>query len=187
MKKIVFSLLSLSCLIVACNNSGTSGNDKKDSSAPGNISSNMSSNETKAERNRQTALAGVQAINTHDVEAVLKDATADAIDYGDGSMPPVKNIDSVKTFLKLWLTAFPDVKGEHLMALSDADGTNVIVVGEWSATFKNDFMGMKATGKSYKLWDGDLFTFNADGKMTSHRSIQSNTSIMMQVGAKMSR
>ena len=48
-------------------------------------------------------------------------------------------------------------------------------------------MGMKATGKSFKYWDGDLFTFNSDGKITEHRGIQSSMVPMMQVGAKMGK
>ena len=147
--------------------------------------SSTSAAESKAEKNRQTALVSVQAFVAHDFDAVFKDVTTDGVDYGDGSMAPVKNIDSVKAGMKAWTTAFPDVKGENLMALSDADGSHVIVIGEWSGTFKNDFMGMKATGKSFKYWDGDLFTFNDEGKIASHRAIQSNMTSMMQVGAKM--
>ncbi len=45
-------------------------------------------------------------------------------------------------------------------------------------------MGIKPTGKSYKVKDVDLFTFNDDGKITEHRSVQSSSTIMMQTGAK---
>ena len=143
--------------------------------------------ESKAEKNRQTALTSVQAFSAHDFDAVFKDVASDGVDYGDGTMPPVKSIDTIKAGMKAWTAAFPDVKGENLMALSDADGSHVIVVGEWSGTFKNDFMGMKATGKSFKYWDGDLFSFNDEGKITSHRSVQSSMTPMNQVGAKMSK
>jgi predicted ester cyclase len=180
MKKIIFPLLAASLFIIACNS------DKKEESSD-KKETMSSSAESKAEKNRQTALASVKAFSAHEWDAVFKDVTADGADYGDGSMPPVKNIDTVKAGMKAWVTAFPDVKGENLMALSDADGSHVIVVGEWTGTFKNDFMGMKATGKSFKYWDGDLFNFNDDGKITSHRSIQSNMTPMAQVGAKMSK
>jgi len=182
MKKIIFLLLAIGALS-ACNNSGSSSEEKKDTTS--GAMSTTSSNESKAERNRQTALAGVRAVNAHDADAMLKDVTKDAIDYGDGSDKPVKGIDTIKAGIASWLKAFPDVKGENLMALSDADGSHVIVVGEWSGTFKNDFMGIKATGKSFKYWDGDLFTFNDEGKMTDHRLIQSFMTLMSQVGAKM--
>ena len=186
MKKVMFFLLTSSFLIVACNNDKKDdSSEKKESMSSENKENMTQSADSKAEKNRQTALASVMAVNSHDVDAMLKDATPDGADYGDGSMPPIKGLDSVKAAIKGWMNSFPDIKGENLEALSNANGSKVIVVGEWSATFKKDFMGMKATNKSYKIWDGDLFTFNDEGKITSHRSIQSGMTSMMQVGAKM--
>ena len=181
MKKSFF-LIPVLALFAACNNSGSSSENKKDTTS--NMST-MPSGENKAERNRQTALAGVKAVSAHDANAMMKDVTTDAIDYGDGTGKPVKSVDSVKVYLNAWLYAFPDVKGENLEAFSNSDGSKVVVIGEWSGTFKNDLMGMKATGKSFKYWDGDLFTFNDEGKMTTHRSIQTWMTTMNQVGAKM--
>jgi len=181
MKKLFFLLIIPAC-VIACNNSGSSSGEKTDSSS---MKSNISMD--KHEQNAKTALEDVQAFSAHDIDGALAHSTTDAIDYGDGSMPPVKNMDSIKTFLKAFVAAFPDVKGENLTAYANADGSQVVVVGEWRGTFKNDFMGMKATGKSYKVWDGDIFTFNDEGKITSHRAIQSNMTIWAQVGAKMSK
>ena len=146
-----------------------------------------SSMNNKAEKNRQTALASVQAISAHDIDAAFKEVTADGVDYGDGNTAPIKGLDAVLPIVKAWLNAFPDNKGENLEAYSNADGSKVIVVGQWTGTFKNDFMTMKATNKSYKAWDGDVFEFNDQGKIISHRAIQSNMTLMMQVGAKMDK
>jgi len=182
MKNVMFFLLASSLLLAACNSDKKGeSTDKKETAS----SENKDAASAKAEKNRQTALAGVRAFNAHDVDAMMKDVAPDAVDYGDGSMSPTKNVDSIKAGIKAWMASFPDVKGENLEAFSNADGSKVVVIGEWSGTFKNDFMGMKATGKSYKLWDGDLFTFNDEGKMTSHRGIQSSMTPMMQVGAHM--
>jgi predicted ester cyclase len=186
MKKIIFSLLAASLIMLACNSDKkTESSDNKETMSSDN--KEAMSSESKAEKNRQTALASVKAFSAHDWDGVFKDATADGLDYGDGSMPPLKSVDSIKAVIQTWVAAFPDVKGEDLEAFSNADGSKVIVVGEWSGTFKNDFMGMKATGKSFKYRDGDVFTFNDEGKITSHRSIQSNITAMAQVGAKMSK
>lgn len=176
MKKIIFSFLTVSLLIAACDN-------KKTESSGSDMSMN-STMESKAEKNKQTALASIMAVSNHDADAALKEVAADGVDYGDGSMAPIKNVDSIKAFLKAWLMAFPDVKGENFMALTD-DGTHVAVIADWSGTFKNDFMGMKATGKSYHVKDVDILTFNEEGKMISHRSIVPNMVIMSQVGAAM--
>ena len=181
MKKSFFLIPALA-LFAACNNSGSSAENKKDTTS--NMST-MSSNESKADRNRETALRGSQAVNAHDVNAMLKDVTTDAVDYGDGSGKPTKGVDSVKAGITAWLDAFPDVKGENLEAFSNADGSKVIVLGKWTGTFKKDLMGMKATGKSFKYWDGDIFTFNDAGKITAHQSIQSPVTLITQVGSKM--
>ncbi len=82
-------------------------------------------------------------------------------------------------------TAFPDMKGENLMAISE--GNHVAVFGDWSGTFKGEIMGMKPTGKSFKIKDVDLYTFNDKGQITEHRSVQSMQTMMLQVGAKINK
>ena len=184
MKKIILSLLASSLLVVACNSDKkTETSDSKDtmSSDKGAMSS---AGESKAEKNRETALAASKAVNAGDLDVAFKNVAPDAVDYNDGSMPPMKNIDSIKAGIKGWMAAF-EVKEGNMEAFSNADGSKVIVTGEFTGTFKNDFMGMKATGKSFKYTDGDIFTFNDDGKITSHKSIQSNMTLISQVGAKM--
>jgi len=172
------SILLLTVLwLAACNN-------EKKAEPADSIQTASAPTDNKAEKNKQTALAGAMAVNAHDAEAMLKDVASDAVDYGDGSMPPVKGLDSIKAGIKSWLAAFPDVKGENFMALTD-DGSHVAVIADWTGTFKNDFMGIKATGKGYKLKDADIFTFNSEGKITEHRSLQPNSNMMNQVGAKM--
>jgi predicted ester cyclase len=180
MKKVTLFLMAVTCIaMTACNDDKkTETTDKKDSMS--------SATETKAEKNKKTALASAMAINTHDVDVVLKDAAPDGMDLGDGSMPPTKGIDSIKAGMKNFFAAFPDLKGEDFEALSNADGSKVIVLAKWSGTFKNDFMGMKATGKSYaKINDADIFTFDENGKITSHANVQSNMTYMNAVAAMM--
>jgi hypothetical protein len=46
-------------------------------------------------------------------------------------------------------------------------------------------MGMKATGKSFKVNDVDIFKFNDAGKMIEHRNVQSNATVAAQVGMSM--
>ncbi len=104
---------------------------------------------------------------------MLKNSDANIVDYGDGSGPVIRNLDSLKVGMKGWLDAFPDYKSENLTAI--ADGDKVAVYGDWSGTFKKDFMGMKSTGKTFNAKDVDIFTFNDAGKITEHRSVQSMT------------
>lgn len=173
---IAFTLLA----IASCNESvqdDGAPDTKKDTTVAG------MSVEDKEERNKKTALASINAITTRNVDEILKDATPNSIDYGEGSMPPAKGVDSIKVGLKSFLDAFPDYKGDNLEAV--ADGDYVYVSGDWSGTFKNDLMGMKATGKSFKVKDVDIFKFNDEGKITEHRAIVPISVVMEKVGAKM--
>ena len=125
--------------------------------------------EAKEQRNIQAAKELVENVSSHNTDAALKNADPGIADYGDGSMGVVKGVDSVKKYINLFLQAMPDFKGDNFMYF--ADGDRVAVVGEWSGTFKNDMMGMKATGKSFKIKDVDIFKFNDEGKIVEHRSI----------------
>ena len=175
MKKNFLVFIAAVLSIAACNNDKTPASEDKKMSDE----KMSSSTEDKEERNKKTALASIDGVNKHDADAVLKDAASDMVDYGDQDTPRAKGIDSTKAGLSNWLHAFPDVKGDNLQAVADGDW--VVVWGDWSGTFKNDFMGMKATGKSYKTKEADIFKFNDDGKITEHRSLSTGEAEMNQV------
>ena len=180
MKPLLIITTAISCLAIACNSS--SSTTEKTDSAAATVSVPKPN---PAEKNKQTALASLEAINNHNIDAVFKDATNDIADYGNGGGPAIKGKDSVNANLKMFLTSFPDIKGENLMAI--AEGNHVAVFGDWSGTFKKEIMGMKPTNKSFKMKDVDLFTFSDDGKITEHHSVQSNEYMMMQIGVKMKK
>lgn len=172
MKKLIIGIASASCLLMACNN-------KSSTTATGTDSTTSNSNKIK-----QIALNSDLAFNNKDAEAVYKDCSSDFVDYGTaGESKPMKNIDSMKTNLKQLFVAFPDFKVENLYAI--AQGDTVMVLGDWSGTFKSEYMKIKPTGKSFKLTDVDVYTFNKDGKINSHKSIQSETKILYQLGIPM--
>ena len=178
MKKFFLSAFLAALFLTACNDAA------KDDGVAGDNQSANASQDDKEERNKKTALASMEAINTtHNVDSILRDATPDAVDYGEGSMPPVKGIDSIKVGFQQFLNAFPDYKGENFHAV--ADGDYVYVSGDWSGTFQKDLMGAKATGKSFKIKDVDIFRFNDAGKIIEHRAIVPWGVVMQQVGAQM--
>ncbi len=84
--------------------------------------------------------------------------------------------------MKDFFAAFPDVKGDSLVFLGQGD--TVVVMGTWSGTFKGGMGRMKPTGKKFKVFDEDIFSFNKDGKITSHRSVQSENTYISQVSGK---
>ena len=181
MKKIfLLASLATALFFTACNNGGgdtTAGADsKKDSTGM--------TEEQKEERNKNAVMASINifASGGTDVDAILKDVTSDAIEYGDGTMPSQKGRDSIANGMKMWLASF-ESKGKDLEAV--ADGNLVYVSGEWTVTWKTDFMGAKANGKSTTYRDVDIFTFNDDGKITSHRSTYPSGSVLSALGVPM--
>ena len=179
MKRIFIAITIVALSFLACNNDKTADTSNGTDSA----SNGMNSKQDMKERNKEIAMASAKGFNDHNSDEILKNVTADFVEYGDGSMPPVKGSDSAKAFVKMFMASVPDYKVENLMAL--ADGDHVAVIGDWSGTFKKDLMGMKATNKQFKVKDVDIFTFNADGKITEHRSIQSMDNIFKQLGTSM--
>ena len=178
MKRLLAMLVVVCLLTIGCTNTPNTATDK-DSSRMSNAATGVNSSNDMVEKNRATALASVQGFINHDANATLKDIAPDFVDYGDGSSPPIKGMDSCKAMINSMLTAFPDFNGANLMTL--ADGSHVAVFGDWSGTFKGNMKNMSPTGKSFKLKDVDLFTFNNNGQITEHRSVQSAEAMMMQV------
>ncbi|MES2427152.1 MAG: ester cyclase [Bacteroidota bacterium] len=168
MKKIILSAAIAVLFLSACNQKAEITAKTIDTTA------------TLLERNKQTALNSDLAFNKHDVEASVKDYAAGFVEYGNGSGKVMKNIDSIKTSTKEFFTAFPDFKGDDFHVF--AAGDTVIITGVWTGTFKSEFMKIKPTGKSFKAPDADIFTFNKEGKITSHRNIQSNSTFFVQLG-----
>jgi len=177
MNKLLFSAFVISFMI-ACEQTPDNGSSGSDSTAV----ASTSSLEEKEDRNKQTALAISREVGGGNLDSAFRHAAADIIDYGDGSGPAIKNKDSILAGIKGFVGAFPDYKGDNFEAVSDGD--RVFVYGDWSGTFKNDFMGMKATGKSFKVKDVDMFKFNDKGEIIEHRAIMPWSVIMNQVGAQ---
>lgn len=176
MKKMFLPMVISILLLTACNNVKKTDEGIKEEKM-------TDSAERKEERNKETALASVNAFIAGDIDKTLQNVTADAIDYGDGSMPVIKGKDSIIVFVKQWREAFSDYKADNLVAL--ADGDYVVIWGTWEGTFKTDFMRMKTAGKKIKINDVDIFKFNSEGKITEHRSIQSSAEMMKQLGGNM--
>jgi len=180
MKKLLLFMGLVPWMMSCNNNTPAAANAAADS-----VVAAMTAKDSVLEKNKAVALASVQAFTPGKLDEVFKDVTADAVDYGDGSMKPVKGVDSIKANVREFMKAFPDYKGENFLAIGD--GNHVAVFADWSGTFKNPFLGVKPTGKSFKVKDVDLFTFNDQGKMTEHRSVQSSRTILDMVGFKMKK
>lgn len=138
--------------------------------------------ESKEERNKKIIKEVTAALNDHDFDKLTSMMTDDAVENGDGFGHTVKGRDSINANMKNFFSSFPDFKGKDFRYY--ADGDNVVVTGIYSGTFKKDMGKMKANGKSFKFNDADIFTLNDEGKITAHRYIQSDATMMSQISGK---
>jgi len=162
-------LFAIAVIMASCNNEKKEDADKKETPS--------SAMESKQERNKKIIMASMDAVGKGDVDGIVKDAGAKFTDYGDGSMPAITNIDSLKGMLKMLTTSIEGYKPENPMVF--ADGDYVIVYADWTGVFKNDFMGIKATGKPVKMKDTDIFKLSDDGKVIEHRNTLNLAAVLM--------
>lgn len=183
--KQIFLAVFAALFFAACNNdAATPTTGAAADTTKMNTDNASNDREAKEARNKQIVEASLKSFeNGGNMEGFFKDVAPDIVDYGDGSVKPVKGIDSLRAFLKMWMTAIPDYKGSDFTTV--ADGDNVVVYGTWSGTWKSDLMGAKATGKSFKVKDADLFKLSDDGKILEHRNVVPMGEIARQIGMKM--
>src|SRR5882672_7448202 len=102
-------LVVFSVFIISCNSAGnTPATTAKDS-----VSAEAAARTAALEKNKATALASVEAFGSGKLDDAFKNVTADAVDYGDGMMAPVKGRDTIIAQIKVFLAAFPDYKGSN--------------------------------------------------------------------------
>ena len=142
----------------------------------------MNVNETKGQEHKQIVSSMIEALNKHDAVAMFKFYAPNYLDYGDGSSKPMA-LDSTRSAYEEWFHTFPDFKADNLKYLVSDDW--LVVWGDWSGTWKGDFMKQKATGKSFKVVDADFYRFNDEGKIVEHHNVQPFSSIWTQIGLKM--
>jgi steroid delta-isomerase-like uncharacterized protein len=165
--------------LIACENKN--GNDTGDT--PGDTDSSKAERvESKEDRNKKIVKEAMAALNDHNIEKMVGMMSDDVVDYADGISRQIKGKDSIRANMTVFFNAFPDFKASELRYF--ADGDHVVVLGEYSGTFKKDLGKMKATNKSFKFPDADVFTLTDDGKISSHRYIQPDATLFGQVGAK---
>jgi steroid delta-isomerase-like uncharacterized protein len=88
--------------------------------------------------------------------------------------------DGVKTFFRLQLAAFPDLR----MDVQDivADGSKVVARVRYTGTQQGDFQGMPATGKSVDVQLVDIFAFDGEGRVREHWGVLDQLTLLQQLG-----
>lgn len=88
--------------------------------------------------------------------------------------------DGVKTFFRIQIAAFPDLR----LAVEDivADGAKVVARVRYSGTQQGEFQGMPATGKAVDIQLIDIFAFADDGRVREHWGVIDLMTMMQQLG-----
>lgn len=131
-----------------------------------------------AARNKASVLKAYELVNARKFDEFVQLVTEDHADHA--AMPEAKGREALKKNMMDFVAAFPDFKIESRQMLAEGDW----VMG-WvniSGTFQNDFMGIKANGKSFKISDVDILKFNADGLALEHWAVQDYCAMFSQLG-----
>ena len=88
--------------------------------------------------------------------------------------------DGVKTFFRMQIAAFPDLR----MTVEDvvADGAKVVARVRYTGTQQGEFQGMPPTGKAVDVQLIDIFRFDDDGRVGDHWGVIDLMAMMQQLG-----
>jgi steroid delta-isomerase-like uncharacterized protein len=119
-------------------------------------------------------------INARDIDGFGEHLADDFVEHEmTPGLAPTKA--GVKTFFRMQLTAFPDLR----MDVEDvvANGDKVVARVRYTGTNLGEFMGMPATGKRVDVQLIDMFRFGEDGFVREHWGVMDALAMMQQLGA----
>ncbi|GAA4385090.1 ester cyclase [Hymenobacter koreensis] len=168
--KLLLINVSILLFLIGCNTKKTYPDTNTDKT---NLIAKEHAQDSIEGRNKQIALLCIKSWSEGNVDEIVKHLAPNTIEFGDESTPPVQGVDNAKQFMHLWNSSVKDYRSDNELAV--AEGDYVFVYAGWSGTFKNDFMGMKTSGKSFKFKDVDIFKFNKNGQIIEHRAVHFST------------
>jgi len=120
-----------------------------------------------------------EVMNQHKMETVDALCAADFTDHNPEPGHSGKGTADLKQVFAGWNAAFPDmhVAVDNMVAEGDMVATAFTVTGTW----KGEMMGMKPTGKSFKV-NGTDFVKIKDGKATDRWGAFDTYGMLMQIG-----
>lgn len=128
-------------------------------------------------QNKASILKAYDYFNTKNFDAFATLLADNFVEYA--APQPVTGKAAVVQSLKDYMGAFPDF---HItVSKVVAEGNTVMALITTTGTWKNDMMGMTATGKSFKVMDVDIVEFDANGKATAHWAVQDPMVMMSQI------
>jgi steroid delta-isomerase-like uncharacterized protein len=133
----------------------------------------------KEEQNKEVVRKAIDAFNKQDLALYLsyhtENYTSREVFY-----PEPLTREEVAEFMPRYWHAYPDahVDTQYIYA----EGDRVIVENIMSGTLENDFDDLKATGRSFKVWEACVFDMK-DGKIEAARVYTDRLTINEQLGA----
>jgi steroid delta-isomerase-like uncharacterized protein len=126
-----------------------------------------------------TARRLYERLNAGDVDGFGDLLTDDFIEHeGIPGLAPSK--DGVKTFFRMQIAAFPDLR----LTVEDVidDGEKAVARVRYTGTQDGEFQGMPATGKAVDVQLIDIFAFADDGRVREHWGVIDLLAMMQQLG-----
>ena len=119
-------------------------------------------------------------LNVGDVDAFGDLLADDFVEHEESpGLAPTK--DGVKSFFRMYIGAFPDLRMEAEDVLMSGD--KVVARVRATGTDQGEFMGMPPTGKSVDVQLIDILRFGDDGLVHEHWGVFDALAMMQQLGA----
>ena len=118
-------------------------------------------------------------INAGDIDG-FGDLLADDFVEHEGLPGLAPSKDGVKTFFRMQIAAFPDLR----FTVEDviAEGDKVVARARYTGTQQGEFQGMPASGKAVDVQLIDIFRFAGDGRVAEHWGVLDLMTMMQQLG-----
>lgn len=124
----------------------------------------------------------LQFINTCDrkiAEEIIDDEKV--VFTAPTSPEPMRGVDAYIGVVQMMRSGMPDIQWQMEEMIAEED--KVVCRFTMSGTQSNPFMGMPATGKSFRVTAMNIYEFNDEGKIIREEGLPDLFSLMMQLGA----
>lgn len=81
---------------------------------------------------------------------------------------------------QMFSAAFPD--GKHHVTSTVSEGDRVVLIGTWTGTHREDFMGVPASGRPVSV-DMVIVDRVVEGRIVEHSGVFDTLGLMQQIGA----
>jgi steroid delta-isomerase-like uncharacterized protein len=122
-----------------------------------------------------------EVMNGHRIDAADELITADRPDH-DPNLPPefTEGREGFKRLFTAFIAAFPDLRFDTELMVGEGD--LVASYNTMQGTHQGEFMGIPATGRSFKVLATDFCRFTDDGLISEHWGVFDMGSMMQQLG-----